>query len=235
MSEQERHRGANPDDARLFAPAELPRLRAAAEEVAWLLGRGWPKDAAVGAVGSHHQLELRQRIAVARTVCSEDERRSRIARAVRPDEVAGRALTVDGWNLLITLEVALAGGPLLVGFDGALRDLAGLRGSWHPVAETEAALALVGAHLAALRPGSARFLFDAPVSNSGRVRARLAEVARSWPFPVAAELVPNADPLLDRDAVTADAAVLDRCASWVNLGRWIVEERVRSAWLVRLE
>lgn len=235
MSEQERHRGAHPDDARLFSSEQLPRLRAAAEEVAWLAGRGWPKEAAITAVGSHHQLERRQRIALSRSVCSELQRARRLAHALRPDAVAGRALTVDGWNLLITLEVALAGGPLLVGFDGALRDLAGLRGSYHPVAETKAALELVGAHLAALRPSSARFLFDAPVSNSGRVRARLEEAARRWPFHVDAELVPNADPLLDEGAVTADAAVLDRCASWISLGRWIVDERVPRAWLVRLE
>jgi hypothetical protein len=234
MGDRERHRGAHPDDARLFAPSELPRLRVAAEEVAWLVGRGYPKEVAVKAVGGHHQLATRQRLALSRAVCSEKERRDRLARALRPDQIAGLALDVDGWNLLITLEVALSGGPLFVGMDGALRDLAGLRGSWHPFAETDAALALTGAHLAQLHPASARFLFDAPVSNSGRVSARLRDAARGWPFPVTAELVPNPDPLLDGNVVTADAAVLDRCPRWANLARWIIEARVPSAWLVEL-
>lgn len=56
------HRGADPDDRRLFGPEALPRLRAAVEEVSWLLGRGYPMRLAVETVGDHHQLEARQRL-----------------------------------------------------------------------------------------------------------------------------------------------------------------------------
>ena len=37
-------------------------------------------------------------------------------------------LFIDGFNLIITLEVALSGSSVLLGKDQVLRDLAGLRG-----------------------------------------------------------------------------------------------------------
>jgi hypothetical protein len=236
MPHRQHHRGAHPDDPRLFGAASLPKLRAAAEEVVWLLGRGYPMVAAVRAVGDHHQLELRQRLALSRSLCSTAQRDERARRRLRPEAVRGRRLAIDGFNLIITLEVALSRGLLLDGYDGALRDLAGLRGSYHPVAETEPALGLVGAALGALSPSEARFLLDEPVSNSGRLRARILSAASAWPVRAEVELVPDPDRLLAAEGAVAssDAAVIDACGGWLALSSMIVSERVPDAWHLRL-
>jgi hypothetical protein len=141
-------------------------------------------------------------------------------------------VAIDGFNLIITLEVALSGGLLLDGRDGALRDLAGLRGSYHAVEETDRAIELALDELAELAPSSARFYLDAPVSNSGRLRGRILEHARGRAFPVEVELVPNADAQLTHTpaTVTSDSMILDRCPSWLNLVRWIVDRRLPRAW-----
>ncbi|HEX2573315.1 MAG TPA: DUF434 domain-containing protein [Polyangia bacterium] len=230
------HRGPHPDDARLFSPDTLPRLQRAAEEVAWLLDRGYSMATALTAVGNHHQLELRQRIALSRGCCSEAAWLARTARALAPEQLVGRELHIDGFNLIIALEVALGGGPLVQGRDGCLRDLAGLRGSYHLVAETETALAHVGRALATLGVAGARFYLDAAVSNSGRLRGVILEQATAWPLSVTAELLPNVDPTLATLAgvVSADAVILDACQSWTNLAAWIVARHIPEARLLHL-
>jgi hypothetical protein len=230
------HRGPHPDDARLFSPKAVPRLRAAARELAWLLGRGYPMAGALELVGSRHQLETRQRMALQRSVCSPAQARARKRRAIARRSVARRSLTIDGFNLIIALEVALSGGLLLEGRDGALRDLAGLRGSYHLVEETDRALTLIGETLAVLRPAEARILLDAPVSNSGRLRGRIADHAAGWSVPVSVELAPGVDGLVASSAVavTADSGILDRCGAWLNLARHVVDVRISDAWRVRL-
>lgn len=232
MPNQQRHRGAHPDDLRLFDRTQLKRMRPPAEEITWLLGRGYPLHTAVDVVGNHHQLEARQRLALQRALCSPDQRSRRQARSIERTDARGRQLLVDGFNLLITIEVALSGGLVLDCADGTLRDLAGLRGSYHPVEETDAALELIGRELGALEPAAARFFLDAPVSNSGRLRERIAYHALKWGVPVDAEVVPNPDAILARadNVVSSDSTVLDRCGSWLNLARFIVDRHVPKAW-----
>lgn len=236
MSAETPGRGASPEDAEIFAAGARPRLRAAMEESAWLLGRGYPISTVIRTVGDHHQLHARQRMALQRSVCSAAQAADRRARVVPVSALAGRDLVVDALNLIVTLEVALSGGVLLAGVDGALRDLAGLRGNYRLLDETEAALALVGDAVRALGVASLAFLVDAPVSNSGRLRGRILDHGARWPAQVTADLVPDADPALGgrERVVSSDSAVLDACTSWVNLGAWIVAERVPSAWIVDL-
>lgn len=232
MPNRQRHRGAHPDDLRLFDRTQLKRLKPAAEEIVFLLGRAYPQHTAVEVVGNHHQLEARQRLALQRMLCSTDQRQKRLAKAIERTDARGRTLLVDGFNLIITIEVALSGGLVLDCADSTVRDLAGMRGSYHPVDETDAALDLIGRELGQLGPAGVRIFLDAPVSNSGRLRARILDWAHRWPFPVDAEVVPNPDAILARgaNAVSSDSTILDRCSSWLNLGRFIVDRHIPQAW-----
>jgi hypothetical protein len=232
MPHRQHHRGAHPEDLRLFDRTQIRRMRPAAEEIVWLLGRGYPLATAIEVVGNHHQLEARQRLALQRALCSPEQRQRREARSVERTAARGRALLIDGFNLIITIEVALSGGLVLDCNDSTVRDLAGMRGSYHAVVETDGALELIGRELGDIGPAQARFFLDAPVSNSGRLRARIEDWAHRWSFPVDAAVVPNPDAVLARaeNAVSSDSAVLDRCSSWLNLARFIVDRHIPSAW-----
>jgi hypothetical protein len=234
MASSQRHRGAHPEDLRLFHASQLPRIFAAAVEVSYLLSRGYPPDPAFSFVGGHHQLHARQRLALRRIACSDAQKTVRGQQLLPIARAASGTLHIDGLNLIITLEVALSGGPLFRGRDGALRDLAGLRGSYHPVEETEEALRLVGECLTTLAAPAVAFYLDAPVANSGRLRARILEHAASWPFPVEVTLLPDADKaLLGKDrVVSADGAVLDGCGSWLNLSSFLIERALPRTWII---
>jgi hypothetical protein len=99
-------RGADPEDADLFAARWLPTLRTATAELSWLASRGYAEPSALALVGNRHELRLRQREAVRRAAAPDDVLATRIARRRAP-AVAGAPLAIDGFNCLITLEAAL--------------------------------------------------------------------------------------------------------------------------------
>lgn len=237
MSERRRHRGPDPEDALSFGPAALPRLRAATHDANWLLGRGYSGKAVGTLTGDRHQLTERQRRAVMRCAASEAAVARRRARERPLAAAAGQDLAVDGFNVLLTVEAALAGGVLLLGRDGCLRDMASMHGRFLETDETEAALVALGQTLAAAPPRTVRWLFDAPVSHSGRLATQVEAVGRAHGWPWRAETVPNPDPVLKREPLvaTADGAILEVAEAWVNLARRAVEGRGQERWLVNLD
>jgi hypothetical protein len=230
-------RGFVAEDYKWFSEEAVKELRIAHEEVQWLLDRGYKSETVIDLVGQQHQLSSRQRTALQRASSSRNQCRRR-KRTMLPLEAAQEGcLHIDGFNLLIVLEVALSGSVLILGNDGVLRDLAGLRGSYKIIAQTEKALYLIQHLLENLAVPEVKFYLDAPVSNSGKLKKLILEHAAGWAMPASVELVPNADTILlilDR-IVTGDSLLLDKCFSWFNLSRKIVEDYIREAWIVRFE
>lgn len=236
MPTRQRHRGPHPEDQKLFRPEAIPMLREATRDLSWLYTRGYNPKSAATLVGDHFQLALRQRKAVQRAACGDNDRQDRATKSLDPEQMAGRELLVDGYNLLITAEAALAGGVLICGRDGCIRDMASLHGAYRKVEETAGAIVLAGEAMATLNTGPAHWLLDEPVSGSGRLRKRLRECAeaRGWDWTV--ELHPDPDRVLalsNTCAITADSAVLDRVRCWYNLAADIIT-RLDHVWLVDL-
>ena len=63
-------RGFVDDDDKAFGLAAIPKLKAAQEELHFLLNRSYPKKSASAFVGNHHQLTVRQSLALARATAS---------------------------------------------------------------------------------------------------------------------------------------------------------------------
>jgi len=237
MPDTRRHRGPHPEDADLFAPAVWPALRAAVADLSWLLSRGYAENSALKLVGDRFQLTERQRISVMRSTCSDQARRRRDETRVPAERLAGERLDIDGFNVLTTVEAALADGVILDGRDGCYRDMASMHGSYRRVDETEPALILIGEVLHEFRPAECCWYLDRPVSNSGRLRARLQRLAaeRGWPWQV--ELAPDVDSVLAASphvVATADSVILDHCRRWFNLAREVVSRRLPQAVIVGL-
>ncbi|HEX6287536.1 MAG TPA: DUF434 domain-containing protein [Herpetosiphonaceae bacterium] len=236
-SGKQQHRGAHPEDQRLFAPERVATLRIATAELSWLLSRGYTTTAAVKLVGDRHQLNERQRLAISRAACPDTSRARRLATRVEHRQIAGEALIVDGFNLLITVEAALSGGLIMLCRDTCIRDLASVHGSYRSVQETDRAIDLIGEGLARLAPREVCWLLDKPISNSGRLAERLREhAARSqWPWHV--DVVFNPDSTItasERIAVSSDAIVLNGVARWVDLNGYLIGRYLPDAWLLDL-
>ena len=145
-------------------------------------------------------------------------------------------LNIDGFNIIITLEVAMSGSPILLGKDGVYRDLAGLRGTYRIIDKTDTAISLIGKTLQELSVPMVKFYLDSPVSNSGRLKTKILECSEQWGMPVDVELIPNVDTVLagKERIVTGDSIILDECKSWFNLSRKIIEDHIQDAWVIDL-
>ena len=224
MPDTRAHRGPHPRDAVLFAGVVVPDLREATSHLSWLLSRGYVNPSALKLVGDRFDLKDRQRVAVGRCACPDAARHDRAARRLSLRDLRGKSVYLDGFNVVTTVEAALGGGVLLIGRDGAVRDMASMHGNYRKVAETAPALERIRDVLDEAAPAAVRWLLDRPVSNSGRLAALIRGAAgdRNW----AAECVRDPDPLLyvpddgadpDFVAATADAGILDRCGAWCDL------------------
>src|SRR6266576_2339469 len=123
MPDIRKHRGAHPEDRKLFAAGQVPVLCTAVGELSWLLTRDYSLKGALKLVGDRYMLTDRQRLAVARAACSDQSKERRAAALVNAAEGADKALIVDGFNLIITVEAALSSGVLMLCRDGCIRDL----------------------------------------------------------------------------------------------------------------
>ena len=237
MPDSRRHRGPHPEDSRLFAPSALPALRTATRELSWLFERGYKPASGLKLVGDRHGLTERQRAAVSRCACSDSAAELRKARSRSPAAVSGESLLIDTFNVLTSVEVALSGGVVMIGRDGALRDIAGIHGSYRRVAETQPALELLSRYLQGLGVARCEWLLDAPVSNSGRLASLMREHAAANGLDWQVELVPDPDPLLAKSSLlvaSADGAVLDLAAHSFNLARLCIQQQLPNAWLLDL-
>lgn len=237
MPDKRTHRGPHPEDGRLFAPEAWPRLRDAVADLSWLLGRDYASVSALKVVGDRYELDQRQRLAVMRCACSDQAREHRAQTRTGLAELPGQTLLLDGYNVLTTIEAALAGGVLLLARDGCCRDMASVHGTWRKVHETQPAAELLGRFLQKSGVRDVIWYLDSPVSNSGRLKTILREIAAAHGWPWRIELVPNPDRIL-REAeelvATADSHILDHCRRWINLAREMVERFVPAARIVDL-
>jgi len=228
MGRETRHRGPHPKDGAAFSPAGLTRLHKAAADLAWLLDRGYGRKASLELVSNRHALLDRQRQALQRAIDPVEKTERR--RAIQTT-VTGKRVIVDGFNVVINVEAALGGAPVVRGRDRWIRNLALVHGSYRLVAETERACTRLIEALSDACEGV--WLLDRGVANSGRLAAVLRGVGAE------VSCRNHVDRLVsDRAehdgwvAATADTAILDRVRAATDLsaralatvaGTWTVD------------
>ena len=212
-------RGYVPTDEKEFV-RQIEKLRSAGADLYYLINRGYPIKSASVFIGNHYLLSERQRMALVRSVSPEERIRDRKAKE-KPRLEEGAAVFIDGFNTIISLEIAFSGSTLLMCMDGTVRDLAGLRGTYRLIDKTDRAILAVRRVLEEERVKTAHFLLDAPVSNSGRLKEAIAAGFAGSPVRVEFSVINDVDKQLygKDNVITSDAIILDQCASWFNLVR----------------
>jgi hypothetical protein len=222
--------------ATTFDDAAIERLRLAAEEVAWLTGRGYALQAVGDLVAAHHRLSDEQRAALSRGTCSEPQYRRRAARELEAEDVARRPLAIDAIDAVASIEAALSGRPVLQTLDGTVRAFGVDRTMYRPEAATDDAIDRLILAAKELRPSLLRFIVDERAPGAAFLEARIEARAKAQKAKAEVVSAPDALKALRREKqiVTGDADTLDVCASWFNLvGR--VVEAVAGAKVIRLQ
>ena len=134
-------------------------------------------------------------------------------------DLEGKEVWIDGFNTIITLEVILSEGILFECMDGTIRDLAALRGTYRLIPETSEAVRMMLQALQKARISKATILLDEPVSNSGRLKALIADIGEEFGFELDIQILRDVDRSLygRENVITSDSVILDHCVSWVNL------------------
>ncbi len=223
-------RGFVPEDERNFSQPALEKMRAASRHIEYLINEGYELKQASTFVGNHFLLSERQRLAIMRSLATAEQLSCRIRKMLPPAVLAGREIWIDGFNTIITLEVMLSDSLLFACMDGTVRDLASLRGTYRIIPETEGAVRLLFDTLKDLQPGTVHILLDEPVSNSGRLKMLLADIADEYPLDLDIQILRDVDrTLYDKEnVITSDSIILDHCRSWINLTAACMERSGRK-------
>ena len=220
-------RGFLPEDERNFAPESLALLRTASRHIRYLINEGYDLKQASTFVGNHFLLSERQRLAIVRSVAPDSQLMVRKGKEVPLDHLSGKEVWIDGFNTIITMEVILSDSIFFRCMDGAIRDLAALRGTYRMIPQTDQAIRAIMDLLKETEVRSVRILLDEPVSNSGRLKVRIAEIGEEYPIDLDIRILKDVDrELYGREQViTSDSVILEHCGSWVNLtGEFLIRE-----------
>lgn len=213
-------------------------LMEAARDFRYLLERGYPRVGALTFVGNRYQLPKAERDILGRGVYDRQTSRARKSKLKSPESLAGRALALDGHNVIITLESALAGRTLIECDDGPIRDTAGLSSAYKPSDASIKVVEMVLDYAAANKVGSVLFLLDAPMAHSGDLAAQIGAMmagrgmigrARAVPAPEY-ELFPFAGL-----TATSDSVIIDRTANPIDLAGFIIRESRPDLKIIRLD
>lgn len=226
MINKQLKRGSAANDEKEFFGESINKLKKAAKHIRYLINEGYAIKGASVFVGNHFLLSERQRLALVRSISPDEKLQLRREKECTAEELNGRTVHIDGFNTIITLEIALCQSMLLICMDGTIRDLAGLRGTYRLIDETPKAVEIIADTLEQLKIKKAVFYLDAPVSNSGRLKSLIEHIWENYNSGLDIQVINDVDKTLQEQAyvITSDAIILDKCKSWFNLISLCIEK-----------
>lgn len=236
--ENSRNRGKNTGDDSLFgSEKQLNKLKWAVQDMQYLLSRGFAEKASSELVGNHYRLKTRQIQAVRGASASENQIQNRKSKQLTISDLNNKTVYLDGFNILILLESLLSEAYIFEGVDGCFRDLSGVFGTYKRVNQTFASIEWIATFFKKAKVEKLVWVFDKPVSNSGRIKQIILDFAIENHLNWEVELEFNPDKFLVENAeitVSSDAWILDHCRNWFNLVGYLIEEEKLSVNLVKM-
>lgn len=219
-------RGLDNNDHKLFSKENIEKLKLASDDIYCLLGRGYKIESSVAFVGNHYALTTRQGKLLTRAVCSEESLELKKNKEVLGKDLEGKHIHIDGFNIIITLEVLISGGTSYISTDGCIRDLAGLRGSYRIIPQTTDAILQIASICEKFKVAGVHFYLDEPISNSGNLKTCIFDLAKAFKCDLTVDIVRNPDIVLyDKEyVVSTDTVILEKCKSWYNLNKAVAQK-----------
>lgn len=233
-----RNRGKNTGDDTLFSPQkQVDKLKSAVQDMRYLLSRNYTEKASSDLVGNHYRLKARQIQALRGASASENQIEKRKNKELQISDLNNKTIYLDGFNVLILLESLLSDAYIFEGTDGCFRDLSGVHGTYKRVNQTQQSIELVATSFKKSQAENLIWIFDRPVSNSGRIKEMILDFAKENNLNWNVELEFNPDKFLAENAeiiVSSDAWILDHCKNWFNLIRYLIMVEKLSVNLVKM-
>ncbi|MBP2618977.1 DUF434 domain-containing protein [Chryseobacterium jejuense] len=223
-----RNRGKNTGDDALFgSEKQISKLKFAVQDMQYLLTRGYAEKAASDLVGNRYRLKTRQIQALRGASASEGQIHDRKLKQQDISDLKDKTVYLDGFNVLILLESLLSEAYIFEGVDGCFRDLSGVHGTYKRVNQTQRAIELVAIFFQKSQAQKLVWIFDQPVSNSGRIKQIVLDFAIENQLNWEVELQFSPDKFLAESSeviISSDAWILDHCKEWFNLISYLLKE-----------
>jgi hypothetical protein len=213
-------------------------LQKAAGDFRYLLNWKYPRKAALELVGNRYGLTFEERHLLHRGIFSNADSISRRKKKISIQEVRNKDLAIDGHNVLITIEAGLSGRPLISGDDGFIRDISGLSGSFKKTESTEKAIQWIIHALKNIKPRQTLFLFDAPISMSGKLAQEVRGILKEENLSGDAMAVKVPEKILigfPGRIATSDTAIIDQSKKVLDLAGFILRKNTKLESLIRLK
>jgi len=195
-------------------------LKEARLDLKFLLDRGYRKQSALKLVGDKYQLGKTERSLLFRSVMPESEAEIIRSRIIRPEQLAGRRILVDGFNVLNTVEAMLRGEPLILCDDGVLRDIMEKHSKYRPSHLTENALRMILEFLKSAHVAEVEMLYESQISRSGEVAGLTRHLLSEIGLTGDAKTTKTVDSILAKSGeiiATSDSAILLRCRTFIDI------------------
>lgn len=223
-----KNRGKEASDDILFGTEKIQlKLKEAVTDLSYFLSRGYGEKATLALVGNRYRLNSRQQQAVRGMSASQSQIEDRQSKEIQSSDLKGKEIAIDGFNALILLESILSNAYVFKGQDGFIRDLSSVHGTYKRVKQTSQAIEMIADFYKKENIKIIYWFFDKPVSNSGRLKKMIEEIALENQYDWKVELVYNPDKVIAESnwiAVTSDAWILDNVAINFNLMNYILSQ-----------
>lgn len=222
-----RNRGKDTGDDQLFGSEKMVlKLKNAAQDMNYLLSRGFAEKASAELIGNRYKLRSRQIQMLKGASASDFQMEDRKNKLISLENLKNKLVYLDGFNVLILLESLLSGAYIFKGWDGCFRDLSSVHGSYKRVIQTQQSIELVAKFFKKAQLEKLIWIFDKPVSNSGRIKQMILDLAdeNHWNWEVI--LDNNPDRFIAEHseiAISSDAWILNQCKQWFNMIEYLIE------------
>ncbi len=190
-----------------------PQFIEAASDYLYLLEKNFPQKAIIKLIGDRYSLSGVERTMLYRGLTTTDNKSRRSVLLIDEDDIGSKDLHIDGYNVLITIGTYLNGNAVFLSNDNYLRDASEVHGKVFRTALFDRSIQLILDYLIKMKVKSAQFYFDAPVSKSGILAAKVKEMLRNIDLPGDAITANSPDYILknmeDGVVCTSDSTIID--------------------------
>ena len=202
-------------------------LREAATDLRHLLNRGYNRKSAIDIVGTRWNLNRHKRHILYRAVFSHDEIESRKWNEVTIEEIRDKIITIDTYNILITIESCLNGKLLIKADDEYIRDISQVSSKFKQSPSTLQTIQMILKKLKPYHPKMVLFFLDKGISRSGELAGLIKREIKKFEISGDAETVPSSDKSVIMNgevAISNDRVVLDNAMAHLNLVSLLIQD-----------
>jgi len=202
----------------------------------YLLEEGFPQRAIIKLVGDRFKLSSVERTILYRGICTDKNASHRKSKLAFTKDIQNKSIHIDGYNVLITIGSYLNGSLVFIGNDNFLRDASEVHGKVFRTELLQRAIVLTFDYLKKNKVSGLHFYLDKPVSNSGKLSAKLNKTIQEYNLSGSSKTQASPDYALKQIKqgiiATSDSNIIDKCMVPVlDLARKILTHNFKPKYL----